>query len=40
MSWASLLVSLVGPIVTRVLVALGIGLVTITGIDLAFDQVV
>ncbi|AOJ08414.1 DUF2523 domain-containing protein [Burkholderia mayonis] len=40
MSWASLLVSLVGPIVTRVLVALGIGFVTVTGIDLVFAQVV
>ncbi|MBN3780188.1 DUF2523 domain-containing protein [Burkholderia sp. Ac-20345] len=40
MSWAGLLVSLVGPIVTRVLLALGIGFVTVTGIDLAMNQVI
>ncbi|KGW11652.1 DUF2523 domain-containing protein [Burkholderia pseudomallei] len=40
MSWASLLVSLVGPIVTRVLVALGIGFVTVAGIDAALNQVI
>lgn len=40
MSWATLLVSLVGPIVTRVLVALGIGFLTVTGIDLALNQVI
>ncbi|MBF3781027.1 DUF2523 domain-containing protein [Burkholderia pseudomallei] len=40
MSWATLLVSLVGPIVTRVLVALGIGFVTVAGIDAAMNQVV
>ncbi|WP_323119365.1 DUF2523 domain-containing protein [Burkholderia alba] len=39
MTWASLLVSLVGPIVTRVLVALGIGFLTVTGLDLVMTQV-
>jgi hypothetical protein len=39
MTWASLLVSLVGPIVTRVLVALGIGFLTVTGLDLAMTQI-
>lgn len=35
-----MLVSLVGPIVTRVLLALGIGFMAVAGVDLALDQTI
>lgn len=38
MTWATLLVSLAGPLVLQALIALGVGVVTVTGIDLAVDQ--
>ena len=38
MTWATLLVSLAGPLLLQALVALGVGVVTVTGIDLAVNQ--
>jgi len=40
MSFANLLVGLASPIATRVLIALGISVVTYTGLDLIIDQII
>ena len=37
MTWATLIMALVGPIAKRVLVALGLGVVTFTGVDIALQ---
>ncbi|AIS95633.1 DUF2523 domain-containing protein [Burkholderia thailandensis] len=38
MTWATFLLSLVQPIIVQALVALGVGVVTVAGIDLALNQ--
>ncbi|AJY30412.1 hypothetical protein BTM_1128 [Burkholderia thailandensis 34] len=38
MTWATWLLSLVQPIIVQALVALGVGVVTVAGIDLALNQ--
>lgn len=38
MTWAAWLVSLAGPLLLQALVALGVGVLTVTGIDLAINQ--
>ncbi|KVT91358.1 cobalt ABC transporter permease [Burkholderia ubonensis] len=38
MTWATFLLSLVQPIIVQALLALGVGVVTVTGIDLALNQ--
>lgn len=38
MTWAAWLLSLAGPLVVQVLVALGVGVVTVSGVDLAVNQ--
>ncbi|MBB5391282.1 MULTISPECIES: DUF2523 family protein [unclassified Herbaspirillum] len=38
MTWASWLLSLVGPLIVRALIALGVGVLTVGGIDLAVNQ--
>ncbi|PRF42020.1 DUF2523 domain-containing protein [Burkholderia multivorans] len=38
MTWATFLLSLVQPIIVQALLALGVGVVTVAGIDLALNQ--
>jgi hypothetical protein len=38
MSWAAWLVSAAGPFIIQALIALGVGVMTVTGIDLAVNQ--
>ncbi|MCA8094473.1 MULTISPECIES: DUF2523 family protein [Burkholderia cepacia complex] len=38
MSWASFLLSAIGPLVVRGLLAIGVGVVTVQGVDLALSQ--
>lgn len=40
MTWASWILSLVAPIAKKVMVALGIGIVTVTGFDMAMSQLI
>ncbi|MFP3541545.1 DUF2523 family protein, partial [Pseudomonas sp. SIMBA_044] len=38
MTWATFLLSLVQPIIVQALIALGVGVVTVAGIDAALNQ--
>jgi hypothetical protein len=38
MSWATMLLSLAQPFIVQALIALGVGVLTVTGIDLAVNQ--
>lgn len=38
MTWATFLLSLVQPIIVQALIALGVGVVTVAGIDVALNQ--
>ena len=38
MTWAAWLLSLIGPLVIKALIALGVGVLTVTGVDLAVNQ--
>ena len=38
MTWAAWLLSLIGPLIIQALIALGVGVLTITGVDLAVNQ--
>ena len=38
MTWAAWLVSVAGPFIIQGLIALGVGVITVTGIDLALNQ--
>jgi hypothetical protein len=38
MTWAAWILALVAPIAKRVMVALGIGIITVTGFDMAIGQ--
>lgn len=37
MTWATLLVSLAGPLIVQALIALGVGVVTVAGVDVAVN---